>query len=90
MLDSTAKIPSGLLHGNLHQFGDYDQCTEIDTKVKLSEDSKNKNYVEIQGKYCLADIDFESTANEMDVPVNLARAKNFIRSSYSDVRSSIL
>lgn len=41
--DSSAKIPSGLLSGNINQLGDFDQC--------LSVRSPNN---EFSGKYCLA------------------------------------
>lgn len=40
--DATAKITSGLLNGNVNQFGDYDQC--------LSVKGPNEDF---QGKYCL-------------------------------------
>ncbi|XP_046734694.1 O-acyltransferase like protein-like isoform X1 [Diprion similis] len=42
MFDATAKIPSGLLNGNVNQFGDFDECVG----VQGSEG--------IQGQYCLA------------------------------------
>lgn len=29
MLDATAKIPSGLLRGNVNQYGDFDECLEV-------------------------------------------------------------
>lgn len=46
MLDSTAKITSGILSGNVNNYGDFDEC--INSKF---------NY--IQGKYCLSEIHFE-------------------------------
>lgn len=42
MHDATAKIASGLLNGNVNQFGDYDQC--------LGVSEPNEDF---QGKYCL-------------------------------------
>lgn len=43
VLDSSAKLPSGVLNGNVNQFGDFDQC--------LSVEATNNN---LQGKYCVA------------------------------------
>lgn len=43
MLDSWGKVPSGILRGNLNQFGDYDQCLSISDSVN--------------GQYCLATFD---------------------------------
>ncbi|XP_030765294.1 nose resistant to fluoxetine protein 6-like [Sitophilus oryzae] len=46
MYDSTAKIPSGILNGNINQLGDFDMCL-----AALSEDEK------IKGQYCLASLE---------------------------------
>jgi hypothetical protein len=45
--DANAKVPSGLLSGNINQFGDYDQC--------LGASSPFDRY--LRGKYCLVEID---------------------------------
>ncbi|GLV41432.1 drop dead [Carabus blaptoides fortunei] len=42
MYDSTAKLPSGILNGNVNQYGDFDQCLSV---------NGDQN---IRGKYCLA------------------------------------
>lgn len=43
MVDSSAKIPSGILRGNLNQYGDFDECINIFNNG-------------MSGKYCLAAI----------------------------------
>lgn len=43
MYDSTAKLPSGMLNGNINQLGDFDMCLNA-----ISEEQ------DIYGKYCLA------------------------------------
>lgn len=43
VLDASAKIPSGIMTGNVNDLGDYFQCLGIDEFV---------NNMEIQGKYC--------------------------------------
>ncbi|KAK9890490.1 hypothetical protein WA026_010571 [Henosepilachna vigintioctopunctata] len=48
MYDSSAKIPSGLLNGNVNQFGDYDVCL----RANLKEEN-------IYGQYCLAALQVE-------------------------------
>ena len=48
MFDANAKISSGLLNGNIHQFGDFDQCINAASPTK-----------QFQGKYCLSHIMFE-------------------------------
>uniref|UniRef100_A0A1Q3FR05 Nose resistant-to-fluoxetine protein N-terminal domain-containing protein n=2 Tax=Culex tarsalis TaxID=7177 RepID=A0A1Q3FR05_CULTA len=48
MHDSSGKLSSGVLNGNINQYGDYDQCLNV-----------NGNNVQpnpIQGRYCLAGI----------------------------------
>lgn len=82
MFDSTAKVPSGILKGNLNQFGDYDQCVGIFTKI-LNDD--NVTDTKISGKYCLANIDIEADVKEMKLPVHLAQSRAMIRSKLQDV-----
>lgn len=43
MHDAAAKIPSGLLSGNVNQLGDFDQCINVEAPNN-----------EFTGKYCLA------------------------------------
>lgn len=43
MNDATAKISSGIFNGNVNQYGDFDQCLNVDAPND-----------EFQGKYCLA------------------------------------
>ncbi|KAJ8961100.1 hypothetical protein NQ318_008776 [Aromia moschata] len=48
MYDSTAKLPSGILNGNVNQFGDFDMC--------LAARLERRN---ILGQYCLASLEVE-------------------------------
>lgn len=43
MNDATAKITSGVLNGNINQFGDFDECLNVEAPDG-----------DFQGKYCLA------------------------------------
>lgn len=43
MHDASAKIPSGILSGNINQLGDFDECLNV-----------NSPNNEFTGKYCLA------------------------------------
>lgn len=51
MFDAGAKLPAGLLNGNVNQFGDFDQCLSVKEPSRISRWSSGD---EIQGKYCLA------------------------------------
>lgn len=81
MIDASARISSGLLRGNANQLGDYDMCTGIGTKVKISK----QDVVEIRGKYCLAHIDFYAIEEGLKGPLNLIQGKGFVRSTIDDV-----
>ncbi|XP_022256139.1 nose resistant to fluoxetine protein 6-like [Limulus polyphemus] len=47
MLDSTGKIPSGILHGSLAELGDYEQCQNI-VVYNRRDDNKER----FRGRYC--------------------------------------
>ncbi|XP_076313904.1 nose resistant to fluoxetine protein 6-like isoform X2 [Tachypleus tridentatus] len=47
MLDSTGKIPAGILHGTLTEMGDYEQCQNI---VVYNHEDKSKE--RFRGRYC--------------------------------------
>lgn len=81
MMDANAKIPSGLLRGNTNQLGDFDLCTRIAQKIKLSQSSS----VKMKGKYCLANIDVVAAVDELKLPVHLMQGRNFLRSTINDV-----
>ncbi|KAF4531443.1 hypothetical protein B566_EDAN004213 [Ephemera danica] len=48
MLDASAKLPSGVLRGNIRAFGDYDECVELQGPVSP--------------QFCLADIHVHDAA----------------------------
>lgn len=81
MMDANAKIPSGLLRGNVNQLGDFDLCTKISQKIKISE----SNTMKMKGKYCLANIDVVAAVDQLKLPVHLMQGRNFIRSTINDV-----
>ncbi|XP_055843239.1 uncharacterized protein LOC129910023 [Episyrphus balteatus] len=76
MLDSTGKITSGLLRGNINQLGDFDMCTHAKTLVKVTSDIS----LRIRGKYCLAHIETQGKVDELKVPVHLAHGRGLWRS----------
>ncbi|XP_043275133.1 nose resistant to fluoxetine protein 6 isoform X2 [Venturia canescens] len=55
MFDATAKIPSGLLSGNVNQFGDFDECLGIESDEG------------IRGQYCLAYLQLEVDESRPDL-----------------------
>jgi hypothetical protein len=84
VLDSSAKIPSNLLRGNVNQLGDYDQCLGVSAHVKI-----DKKTIKVQGKYCLAAVDLHASHPDMKLPVNLMQARGFIRGNMHDVRTLV-
>lgn len=46
--DASAKIPSGILSGNVNQFGDFDECLQVAAPNN-----------EFNGKYCLAYVEIK-------------------------------
>ncbi|KAI9589312.1 hypothetical protein GQX74_007481 [Glossina fuscipes] len=63
--DSTGKLSSGILNGNINQHGDFDECLSIRKRLSskipslndhdtADEGNNDNEYDEIKGKYCLA------------------------------------
>lgn len=73
--DASAKIPSGILNGNVNQFGDFDQCVNV------------QGMEAIQGKYCLAYLQPVVPDNLMRLKhlSSLAQSHSAFRSNFDDV-----
>lgn len=73
--DATAKIPSGLLNGNVNQFGDFDECIGI------------RGSEEIQGQYCLAYLHLSIDESRVDLKYlhRLLHSHYAFRSNITDV-----
>ncbi|CAK1578058.1 unnamed protein product [Parnassius mnemosyne] len=72
MFDATAKPPSGILSGNANQYGDFDECLEIDGTVR--------------GKYCLASLQVTLKGNkELDHLDTLIHSGHYLRSNITDM-----
>lgn len=80
VIDAGGKIGSGILHGNINQLGNFDLCTEISTKVKITEDTM----VRVKGKYCLAHLDIQATDDNLKYLMHLINGKSLLRSSIND------
>lgn len=78
MFDSSAKLPSGILRGNIKQFGDFDQCIGIASTIR-----KDESF--IRGKYCLAELDVRFNKQLYPELDWLIHAKNFMISDMDDV-----
>ncbi|XP_043250987.1 nose resistant to fluoxetine protein 6-like [Colletes gigas] len=55
MYDATAKLPSGLLNGNVNQFGDFDECIGIEGTEG------------IRGQYCLVYLNLSIDESRLDL-----------------------
>lgn len=59
MFDATTKFPSGILYGSSYDFGNYDECLEVE--IPLQDRT-------LSGKYCMAKFTFnykQNNTNEM-------------------------
>lgn len=76
--DSIAKIPSGILNGNVNQYGDFDQCMAVQGDG-------------IKGRYCLAYMQIEVPESPyLSVLYNLIQSHSPFRSRLSDVSLLLL
>ena len=75
MYDATAKVPSGLLSGNVNQFGDFDECVGVEGKDG------------IRGQYCLAFLQLNVDQSRPDLKYlhRLLHSHYAFRSNMTDV-----
>lgn len=76
MHDATAKISSGILSGNVNQFGDFDECLGVEEPTG-----------EFQGQYCLAYLQPEVVHNTPRLLelYRLAQSYEIFKSNFEDV-----
>lgn len=79
VFDANAKLPSGLLNGNINQLGDFDQCLGVEQPGG-----------EIRGQYCLAYIEVKLRPGMARTGVvsevhDLVHSHNAFRSNLEDV-----
>ncbi|KAG5323880.1 NRF6 protein, partial [Acromyrmex heyeri] len=74
MYDATAKVPSGLLSGNVNQFGDFDECVGVEGKDG------------IRGQYCLAylQLDVDQSRPDLKYLHRLLHSHYAFRSNMTD------
>lgn len=75
--DASAKIPSGILSGNVNQFGDFDQCMNANDKI-----------MGIQGQYCLTYVEMTLPPNsneKLKYIFDLLHSHSAFRSRLEDV-----
>ena len=77
MIDSNAKLPSGILNGNINQLGDFDQCLSVTS-------SEN----DFSGQYCLANIQLNlpKKFKNLNKLRNLVLANEPYHSDFNDVK----
>ncbi|XP_026847251.1 nose resistant to fluoxetine protein 6 [Drosophila persimilis] len=62
MIDAWGSIPSGLLYGNLVDFGNFDECIKISKEITSSHS--------INGKYCFLNVSFSSLPQYVSLLTN--------------------
>ncbi|EFA04173.1 O-acyltransferase like protein [Tribolium castaneum] len=75
MYDASAKLPTGILNGNVNQLGDFDLCLQA-----------NERRLGIRGKYCLASMQVEAGAASPYILAlhRLAQSHHHFRSQLDD------
>lgn len=56
MLDSSTKYPDGIAYGHTRHLGNFDECYNLQVNIM----DENVNIHEINGKYCLVDIEYKN------------------------------
>jgi len=85
--DSSAKMPSGLLNGNVNAFGDFWQCVRISREIEGTIEEGGGRLV---GKYCMVEAFIEIEQPEKVHPNihriwDLVVSHRMIHNSYFDV-----
>lgn len=80
-MDATGKVGSGLLRGNINQYGDFNMCTDIKTVVKVT----TKQQIRIRGKYCLAHIETQTSVTDLKIPVHMLHGRGLFNSHLGNV-----
>lgn len=84
VLDSNAKVTSGLLRGQNNHFGDFSMCTDIRSNVKRVVDEET-SVVKVRGKYCLAHIEVQAAVPELRLPIHLLHGRGLFNSHLGNV-----
>lgn len=94
MFDANAKLPSGILNGNVNQFGDFDQCLAVQEPPRRGRWSNSATNGEIQGKYCLAYLQPTLPENNeyesLQYLYSRVQSLGAFRSNFDDVSSNLL
>lgn len=66
MYDASVKVPFGIEYGNVHQFGNFDQCISANLNINRDGDTEPTQATDITPQYCLASVEVEGfTVREM-------------------------
>jgi Nose resistant-to-fluoxetine protein, N-terminal domain len=78
--DSNAKLPVGILRGNIHQYGDFDECLAVVEPARS-----------FRGKFCLANIQLEipKSMEFLHLMKNQYVAEELVKTTFADVSSSV-
>lgn len=80
MHDSSAKLTSGILNGNINQYGDFDECLSVEEPEK-----------HFQGQYCLVYLQPElvQKTSKLEVINKLVTSYGMFKSNFDDVSIKI-
>lgn len=80
MHDSSAKLTSGILNGNINQYGDFDECLSVEESEK-----------QFQGQYCLVYLQPELVQKtpKLEFINKLVTSYGMFKSNFDDVSIKI-
>ncbi|XP_005177544.1 O-acyltransferase like protein [Musca domestica] len=83
--DSTGKLNSGILNGNINQLGDFDQCLRVQHQMADGGATGAAN-VEMKGQYCLAyaQPELPHKSKRLQTFFNMVRSHGPFRSEFDD------
>lgn len=96
--DAAAKLPSGLLSGNINQLGNFDQCLNVQSANQQANIASGHSAEDpVRGKYCLAYMQpIEPSSSSSSEPAqeesrlqrlhSLIQSHGAFRSDFDDVR----
>lgn len=82
MHDASGKLSSGILNGNINQFGDFDQCLEV-TSENDNIHPEATDASKIHGKYCLAYLEIKLPQSVLPGNEKLAKLHKLVQSHYA-------
>ena len=88
MFDASSKYPDGIISGHTRHFGNFDECYRL--QASISNDEEDANLSEINGRYCLVDLEYQRRNISSSVPESYSLVFDPNDSAWEAIRVMIL